>query len=238
MPTKTDQEQQRKGVPGRIVVLVGFAIIGLVAIPFLLAGRGAERYVDLRSLRQTELSSVRVGSFHLSELEVREIDQWPMDAVHEHIMRAGLGAPLRARPSEYWSDLGIAEGERPPLWHATYRLMPMAIIVPIENRRPMTPEARTQLDLRMVMASLLDPAVEEDREAYLLLDDHLAQGVRVIDPLKPPRGRVGYIAPVEGERFAREVLDQILDAAHRDREGAAAAARSILLATAKTGSGE
>jgi len=227
----------KAGTPGKVVVLVGIAIIGLVAIPFLLAGRGAERYVDLRSLQQLELSSMRVGSFHLTPLEVREIDRWPMEDVHAHVVRAGLGTPLRETPSAYWEEMGFDEAERPPLWHATYRLLPMAVIVKIENRRPMTPEARTQLDLRVMMASILDPADAEDRALYRHLDSKLSKGVRVFDPMNPPRGRVGYVPPVEGEQFARQLLSRILDAVHADPENATLRTREILASAASEGAG-
>ncbi len=218
---------------GRWVVLVGLAIIGLVAIPFLLAGKGADRYVDLRSLRQIELSSWRVGSFHLSKIEVQETDQWPLDDAHAHIQRWGLATPLRERPSLYWNEVWGNEDAGPALWHATFRRMPMAIIVKIDNKRPMSSGARAQLDLRLIMASVLDPANPEHRAAYRLLDSKLSKEIRVFDPLDPPRGRVGYVPPVEGERVAREILDQILDSAHENREAAAASALQILLANAK-----
>jgi len=216
---------------GKTLILAGVALIGLIIIPLLLAGRGVERYVDLRSLRQMETSSWRVGSFHLTAFEVVEIDTWPMEEAHPHILRAGLGSPLRPTPAQYWQELNEGDSSKAPqpLWRSTYRLMPMLVFIPIENRRALSPNARVQLELRMVMVSVLDPAIAEDRQAFWRLDEAAARGAREIDPLNPPRGRVNYQPPTEGEAFARRVLDRILESAHEDPERIREAARAVLL---------
>jgi hypothetical protein len=219
------------GMSGKAVVLAGLALIGLIIIPLLLAGRGVERYVDLRSLKQIETSSWRIGSLHLTGFERVDIDEWPIDEAHPHILRAGLGSPLRPAPSLYWQELTEASStdSHPPLWRSSYRLMPMLIFIPIENRRALSADARSQLDLRLVMVSVLDPAKEEDREAFWRLDDAASRGARVIDPMNPPRGRVTYQPPSEGEAFARRVLDRVIEGAHQEPDGIREQARAVLL---------
>jgi hypothetical protein len=105
----------------------------------------------------------------------------------------------------------------------------MLVFIPIENSRALSAEARAQLELRMVMVSLLDPTNEEDRRAYWRLDEASSRGAREIDPLNPPRGRVTYQPPTEGEAFARRVLDRILESAHDEPGRIREAARAVLL---------
>lgn len=214
---------------GRRVLLYLIFGIPAVLVPLLLAGRSVDRDVDLRTLKQRERVAIRVGSFDIVRFEVREIDQWPLHEAHPYV-RGELLAPTRATPSAFATE---ALGTLPePRWTPTFRGMPFAVVTRIDNPRVLSDRARAVVELRLVAASVLDPANEQDRSTLAALDTALSDTTLVTGETSPPkkRRRQSYTPPTRGEATARRLLDAILELP--EGPGRREAARAILAAVA------
>lgn len=195
---------------GRRVLLYLIFGIPAVLVPLLLAGRSVDRDVDLRTLMQRERTAYRVGSFDLVRFEDRLIDQWPLQEAHPYV-RDELLAPARATPSAFATE---ALGQLPePRWMPTFRGMPFAVVTRIDNPRVLGEHARAVVELRLVAASILDPADSADRALLVRLDAMLSDTTYVTgdEPAPRKRRRASYTPPTRGEAAAKRLLDAILE---------------------------
>lgn len=226
-PDSITQDRPAEPPPARGWLVMLFTVIGVPAlvVPILLAGTSLDREVDLRNLMQRERSAFRVGGIAVARHDDRLLDEWPTPEAHPYI-RGELNTPTRSTPSAFARDLF---GEvPPPEWTTTLRGLPFAIFARIDNPRVMNDNARAVVELRLVAASVFDPADADDRAALLALDEALSVKTPSTGeaPAKRKRRMAAYTPPTMGEQLAKQLLDAILELP--PGPGRKAAAREIL----------
>lgn len=210
---------------GRRVLLYLIFGIPAVLVPLLLAGTSLDRDIDLRTLVQRERTAVRVGTYNIVKFDERIVDQWPTHEVHPYV-RGELNAPTRPTPSAFAREVLGTDPE--PRWTSTFRGMPFAVFWRVDNPRVMNDSQRALVELRVVAASVFDPANDADREVLRQLDEALSQTAFVTgeEPAPRKRRRASYTPPTKGEALAKRLLDAILELP--EGPGRKEAAREIL----------
>ena len=222
----SENEQSSPGgrrMSGRLVLVIILVAVPLVLIGLLLSGTATTRYLDLRTFERLEVRVFRIGSFELGQPSSSRESAWP-DPPEAMAFVGRIGELPEATPDDYFGR--VYEDDPSPVWFTTFRAMPFAFLIHIDNKRVLNEWRERIVGVRLAAARVLEP---EDRGLWRALDERLFEGLDAEEPFGPrERSRIvrTYI-PAPGEEFARELLDPLAEAA--DAENPEAATRQLLL---------
>jgi len=194
---------------GKIVLGVVLFLIPVGLVGLLLSGRAETHYLNFRDLTTREEVVFRIGSFEVGEKAVTVVDEWP-EFPADRAFLTQFGEWPDMTPAEYFVAIYPEESE--PVWASTYRAMPFAFVIPVENLHVMTRGKLDILSVRLTAARLLDPTNDDDRAAWRALDEELLaelKGERIegrVDRSRGPR------LQTTSELFAQELLDELAEA--------------------------
>ncbi len=184
------------GASGRRVVLLVLLFAPLLIIPLLLTGKVHETQVCMETLQRREATYWVVGSYRLTQPEWQPVPDWPKAIDHEGFFTL-LGEPLVADPADFpWPAF---EEEH---WETLSRSQPLTVFMSIENSKALPERRRNLLELRLLMATVLEPG---DASAMKCLSE-IEQVLRprdVVEPLASGRKR-RHRPPTEAENIAHQ----------------------------------